>query len=96
MYLRGREGLSGLAGVDRSTGTDIQVVSAHHEREAADATIAEVKPMAALGELFDEAEVVCIVACLREAGEGEPEPLSRETIGPIYHTIEAAVWKQEQ
>jgi len=24
------------------------------------------------------------------------QPLSRETIGTIYHTIEAAVWKQEQ
>ena len=78
------------------TGTDIQVVSAHHEREAANATIAEIKRVAALGELFDEAEVVCIVARLREAGEGEPEPLSCETIRTVYRTIEAAVWEQEQ
>ncbi len=43
------------------TGTDLHVVSAHREREAADATIAEIKRVAALGELFDEEEVVDIV-----------------------------------
>jgi chorismate mutase len=78
------------------TGTDLQVVSAHREREAADATIAEIKRIAALGELFDEEKVVGIVARLHEAGDGEPEPLSREMIRTIYRTIEATVWKQEQ
>jgi chorismate mutase len=78
------------------TGTDIHVVSAHREREAADAAIAEIKRVAALGELFDEAEVAGIVARLREAGDGEPQPLSRETIRIISRIIEAAVWKQEQ
>ena len=78
------------------TGTDIQVVSAHHEREAANATIAEIKRIAAQGELFDEEQVVGIGARLREAGDGEPEPLSPETLRTIYRTIEATVWKQEQ
>ena len=78
------------------TGTDIQVVSAHREREAADATIAEIKGIAALGDLFDEEKGVAIVDRLREAGDGEPEPLSPETIRTICRTIEAAVWKQEQ
>lgn len=78
------------------TGTDIQVVSAHREREAADATIAEIKRIAALGDLFDEEKGVAIVDRLREAGDGEPEPLSPETIRTICRTIEAAVWKQER
>jgi hypothetical protein len=50
------------------TGIDTQVVSAHREREAADATIAKIKRIAALGELYDEAGVVGIVARLGEAG----------------------------
>jgi len=78
------------------TGTDIQVVSAHRECEAANATIAEIKRIAAQGELFDEEQVVGIGARLREAGDGEPEPLSPETLRTIYRTIEATVWKQEQ
>ena len=78
------------------TGTDLHVVSAHREHEAADATIAEIRRVAALGELFDEEEVVDIVDRLHEAGDGEPEPFSRETIRTICSTIEAAVWKQEQ
>ena len=78
------------------TGTDIQVVSAHREREAADATIAEIKRVAALGEMVDEAEIVGIIERLCRAGDGEPEPHSPETIRTIYRTIESAVWKQEQ
>src|SRR6266571_2225298 len=73
------------------TGTDIQVVSVHCEREAADATIAEIKQVAALGDLFDEAGVVGMVARLREAGDGESEPFSRETMRTICRIIEAAV-----
>ena len=41
-------------------GTNIQVVSALREREATDATIAETKRVAALGDLFDEEEVLSI------------------------------------
>jgi chorismate mutase len=78
------------------TGTDIQVVSAHRERQAAEATVVEIKRVAALGELFDEEKGVGTLKRLREAGDGEPEPLSHETIHTIYRTIEAAVWKQEQ
>jgi len=77
-------------------GTDIQVVSAHREREAADATIAEIKRVAALGDLFDEEKVLSILDRLYKAGDGEPEPLSSETIRAICRNIEAAVWKQEQ
>ena len=51
------------------TGIDTQVVSAHREAEAADATIAKIKWMAALGELYDEAGVMGIVARLGEAGD---------------------------
>ena len=78
------------------TGTDIQVVAAHREREAADATIAEIQRIATLGDLFDEEKVVGILGRLHQAGDGEPQPLSRETIRTICRNIEAAVWKQEQ
>ena len=78
------------------TGTDIQVVSAHREREAADAAIAEIKRLVAPGELFDEEQVVGTVARLRATGDGEPQPLSPETLRTICRTIEATVWKQEQ
>ena len=78
------------------TGTDIQVVSAHREREAADAAIAEIKRIVVPGELFDEEQVVDTVARLREAGDGEPQPLSPEMLRTIYRTIEATVWNQEQ
>lgn len=78
------------------TGTDIQVVSAHREREAAAATMAEIKRSVAPGELFDEEQVVGMVARLRAAGDGEPQPFSPETLRTIYRTIESTVWKQEQ
>jgi chorismate mutase len=77
-------------------GTDIQVVSALREREAIDATIAVTKRVAALGDLFDEEEVLSILDRLYKAGDSEPEPLSSGTIRTICRTIEDAVWKREQ
>ena len=43
------------------TGTAMHVVSAHRKGEAADATIAEIQRIAALGDLFDEGEDVGIL-----------------------------------
>ena len=74
--------------------TVIQVVSAHREREAAEATLAEIKRVAMLGDLIDEEEVVSILDRLYKAGDGEP--LSSGTIRTICRSIEDAVWKREQ
>ena len=77
-------------------GTDFQVVSAHRDREATVATIAEIKRVAALGVLFDEEEALSILDHLYKAGDSEQEPLSSGTIRTICRTIEDAVWKREQ
>jgi hypothetical protein len=60
------------------------------------ATIAEIQRIATLGDLFDAEKVVGILGRLHQAGGGEPQPLSSETIRTICRNIEAAVWKQEQ
>src|SRR5215472_512962 len=78
------------------TGTDMHVVSAQVEGEEADATIAEIKRVVALGDQFDEGEDVGILDRLHEAGDAEPQPFSPETMRTMCSTIEAAVWKQEQ
>ncbi len=68
---------------------------AHRKREATDATIAEIKPVAALGDLFDEEVVLSISYHLNKAGDSEHEPLSSGTIRIICRTIEDAAWKRE-
>jgi hypothetical protein len=73
----------------------MHVVSAHREGEAADATIAEIQRIAALGDLFDEGEDVGTLDRLHKAGDAELQPFSPETMRTICCTIEAAVWKQE-
>ena len=78
------------------TGTDMHVISAYREGEAADATIAEIQRVAALGDLFDEGEDVGTLDLLHEAGDGKPQPFSPETMHLMCRTIEAAVWQQEQ
>jgi hypothetical protein len=50
------------------------------------------KRVAALGDLFDEGEVLSILDRLYKARDSELEPLSSGTI----RTIEDAVWKREQ
>lgn len=56
-------------------GTAIAVVSAHREPEAADATIAEIKRGAALGDLLDKEEGLSILDRQYKAGDSELEPL---------------------
>ena len=55
------------------TSTAMHVVSAHREREAADAAIAEIQGVVALRDLFDEGEDVGIQDPLHEAGDAEPQ-----------------------
>jgi hypothetical protein len=74
----------------------MHVVSAHREREAADAMIAEIQRVAALEDLFDKGKDVGILDRLHEAGDGKPQPFSPETMHLMCRTIEDAVWKQEQ
>jgi hypothetical protein len=74
----------------------MHLVSTHREGEADNATIAAIKRVVALGDLFDEGEDVGILGRLYEAGDADLQPYSPETMHIMCRTIEAAVWKQEQ
>ena len=64
--------------------TDIHFLSAHYERAAADTAITEIK-WVAVGDLFDDEEVLSILDRLYETGDGEPKLLPEKTIRTICH-----------